>query len=119
MSFDWREYLQLAKKLAGQPVACVVEGEYRSGVSRAYYAAYCYARKRARDQLGFRPSHKADDHWRIRDFLEKHGQSAAAKSLLDLRDARTTCDYDDTTSTDPALLLLKAICDAQDVIEGL
>jgi len=44
--FDWREYVQLARKLAGESVTCIAEAEYRSGVSRAYYGAYCYAQAR-------------------------------------------------------------------------
>ena len=51
MSFDWKEYLNLAYFLSGRREKTYSpEGGYRSAVSRAYYAAFCYARNHARDR---------------------------------------------------------------------
>ena len=42
MSFDWTEYLHLAKELANQKTdkPSSPEAKYRSSISRAYYAAH-------------------------------------------------------------------------------
>ena len=49
MSFDWSEYLNLAKKLirAGSTLSAN-EACQRTAISRAYYAVYCQARNLAR-----------------------------------------------------------------------
>ena len=45
MSFDWHEYLVLARELAGSPtVPSIEEARLRSAISRAYYAAFGRAR---------------------------------------------------------------------------
>lgn len=45
MSFDWQEYLVLARELAGSPtVPSTEEARLRSAISRAYYAAFGRAR---------------------------------------------------------------------------
>jgi hypothetical protein len=54
MPFDWREYLNLARQLAGlQGSDYSQEAVERSAVSRAYYAAFCWARNYAEKNLGF------------------------------------------------------------------
>jgi len=74
----------------------------------------------AMHKLGFRPSGKPSDHRLLREFLQDSGYSAIATALLDLRDARNTCDYDDDISPqDPGLLLLKALLDADAIIAEL
>ena len=45
MKFDWEEYFNLAKELAGT----TEEAKLRSAVSRAYYSAFCLARNYLRD----------------------------------------------------------------------
>lgn len=51
MSFDWSEYLSIARKLAGQATASSSdEAKKRSAISRAYYAAFCSARNHLRDK---------------------------------------------------------------------
>lgn len=45
MNFDWEEYFNLAKELAGT----TEEAKLRSAVSRAYYSAFCLARNYLRD----------------------------------------------------------------------
>jgi len=42
MSFDWSEYLDIARELAGQATASSsAEAKKRCAISRAYYAAFC------------------------------------------------------------------------------
>jgi len=42
MKFNWSEYLDLAKELAGRKNINVSdEAKFRSSISRAYYASYC------------------------------------------------------------------------------
>ena len=44
MPFNWREYLELARFLAGQAgPGFSQEAAARAAISRAYYAAYGYA----------------------------------------------------------------------------
>jgi hypothetical protein len=51
MSFDWSEYLNLARNLAGQTTTPPnQEAALRSAISRAYYAAFCTARNHVRDR---------------------------------------------------------------------
>jgi len=51
MSFNWSEYLNIARELAGQAMASSSdEAKKRSAISRAYYAAFCSARNHLRDK---------------------------------------------------------------------
>ena len=51
MNFDWSEYLNIARELAGQATASFsAEAKKRSAISRAYYAAFCSARNHLRDR---------------------------------------------------------------------
>jgi len=51
MSFDWSEYLNIARELAGQAMALSsAEAKKRCAISRAYYAAFCSARNYLRDK---------------------------------------------------------------------
>jgi hypothetical protein len=107
MPFDWRAYFKLAKfliKLASTAFARIIlsdfarEALWRSGVSRAYYAAYCHVRNYARDRLGFQPRRSADDHAKLREHLRRNqGYIEIADLLNQLRSWRNNCDYDDIT----------------------
>lgn len=51
MSFDWSDYLILAKELAGLETSPASnEAKLRSAISRAYYATFCLARDHLRDK---------------------------------------------------------------------
>jgi uncharacterized protein (UPF0332 family) len=51
MSFDWTQYLFLAQELLKDSLSSSNnEAMLRSGISRAYYAAFCSARNFLRDQ---------------------------------------------------------------------
>ena len=105
MPFDWRAYFKLAKflvKLASTAFARIILSDFarealrRSGISRAYYAAYCHVRNHARDRLGFQPRRSADDHAKLREHLRRNqGYIEIADLLNQLRSWRNNCDYDD------------------------
>lgn len=122
MAFDWSEYLLFARKISGEAVCCSEEAELRSAISRAYYAAFCCARNRARDALGFVPSGKGVDHQRVPEFYARRGATDIERWLKALRESRNTCDYFDTmpaTSEGLPHMLSMAIADAQAVIGAL
>jgi uncharacterized protein (UPF0332 family) len=111
--FDWREYLKLAKELAGlQGSGYSQEAAERSAVSRAYYAAFCWARNYAEKNLAFTPQGTADDHKRLREHLSRRGHKKLASDLNRLRGWRNKCDYDDDVSN-----LLQLVSDIIKVAE--
>ncbi len=96
MAFDWREFLRLARALANRTGSGYsAEAADRTAVSRAYYAAYCWARNYAASQLGFQPTGRPEDHKRLREHLKHHGKPRVASHLNKLRVWRTNCDYYD------------------------
>lgn len=120
MAFDWKEYLDLARFLQGKSeVRYSQEAAFRSAVSRAYYAAYCYARNYAHDQHGFMPSKGSQDHTLVREHFRKRGYIDIANDLDDLRQLRNNCDYDDTIMGDFNQLVQSAIMNTEDVFAKL
>lgn len=96
MSFDWREFLNLARLLKDEPYAkCNKESAYRTAVSRAYYAAFCHARNYARDNQGYTSIKDEDDHKNIRKHFRLYNMYKIAQWLDNLRVWRNQCDYDD------------------------
>ena len=118
MSFDWTEYLKLARYLHGEPSTYSQEAAYRSAASRAYYAAFCHARNYAQDQHGFAPNYRAEDHKDLRSHFECWGMGGIARKLDSLRQWRNRCDYRDTVSN-ISRLAASAIKDADAVISRL
>ena len=99
MPFDWREYLDLARELAGlRGYGYSQEAAERTAVSRAYYAAFCWARNYAEKNLGFQPEGKSSDHTKLREHFQKKGYPELASDLNKLRGWRNACDYDDQVS---------------------
>jgi len=93
--FDWREYLELAKALAGmQTAGYSQEAAERSAVSRAYYAAFGCARNYAQNALGFTPQAGSEDHRRLREHFRQQGLLRLASDLNRLRARRNACDYE-------------------------
>jgi uncharacterized protein (UPF0332 family) len=119
MSFDWREYLKLAKHLSGlKGTACSREAIDRSVVSRAYYSAFCWARNYAQELLGFRGKGTAEDHRSLRNHLKQTGRADVAADLNILRRWRNRCDYDDQVDKLDRKVA-KAIAAADKVIQRL
>ncbi len=91
MSFDWSEYLRLAKDLAKKSG----EAELRSAISRAYYAVFIKARNLliSRNVLVTR---SGMDHQLVPETLKARGKKKAKMvglSLERLRDDRRRADY--------------------------
>lgn len=59
MPFDWRDFLSLAKELSNYPkTSSLQEAAARFAVSRAYYAAFCWATDYASKDLAFKGAAK-------------------------------------------------------------
>jgi hypothetical protein len=108
MSFNWAEYLSLAEAFCGVLVSGPpggIEAHQRSGVSRAYYAAYVLARNRLRDVDGV-PITGSNPHKFVSDHYATHGDPRRAQIGIELgrlRTARNRCDYDDIVRQLPRL----------------
>lgn len=76
MSFDWSQYLNLANVLHGERGKLAHEEAcLRTAISRAYYAAFCAARNRARDIDGAVFENSGMDH----ELVRKHYLSSLDK----------------------------------------
>ena len=108
MSFNWDEYLSLAEVLCGVSVSgspAGIEAHQRSGVSRAYYAAYVSARNRLRDIDGI-PITGSNPHRFVADQYVAQRDPRRVQIGIELgrlRAARNRCDYDDAVQRLPAL----------------
>ena len=130
MAFDWKEIPpfpplikggrgDLAHFLNGQSgVDFSLEASSRAAVSRAYYAAFCYARNYAHSKHGFSPTFTGRDHKLIRTFFIRKGLGNIASNLATLHQWRKQCDYDDTIYNFPKMLK-SALQDAQEIFRNL
>ncbi|GIV21495.1 MAG: hypothetical protein KatS3mg023_3246 [Armatimonadota bacterium] len=119
MSFDWVEFLALARNLQGRSGASYsTEAANRTAVSRAYYAAFCHARNYAENRLGFRRTGTGRDHKLLRDHLRTRGTpwDEICEYLEDLQKWRGQCDYDDMIQN-MGILVSNAIDTAEKIIE--
>jgi len=101
VSFDWIEYLNLARSLVGQSTAFPSEeAKKRCAISRAYYAALLIARTHLASQSPpVIPTHQDNIHKFVPDELQKtHSRDAqkAAADLTRMRKDRAKADYDNT-----------------------
>ncbi|NMX21032.1 hypothetical protein C5S30_01045 [ANME-1 cluster archaeon GoMg4] len=98
MTFDWSEYLKLARELAGENGSSAnEEARLRSSISRAYFAAYCVARKCLIDKGQGIPG-GPKGHRYICNFLQEsifEEEKQAGEDLDRLRNRRNQADYDD------------------------
>lgn len=99
MSFKWSEYLVLAETLF-QSRAKFPDEEacFRAAISRAYYAAFCAARNRAREE-GLPLNGDARDHDVVANCYAHSGIESREKIgllLSRLRGKRNRADYSDT-----------------------
>jgi hypothetical protein len=120
MPFDWHDYLDLARWLdANTPPGLSEEAAKRAAASRAYYAAFCYARNYATDYLRFVPRHDDTDHGRLRAHLRQRRRYSTADKLESLRDGRNLCDYHNDLTEDITTMLGTALQDATYVFRSL
>src|SRR5208283_5801638 len=111
-----RDFLVLAKRLA----TASAEVEWRSGVSRAYYAAFHVARD-LMESLGFNVPHAdaAHKHMAFRLGNCAHSQvEAAGKDLDILRRHRNLADYDMQPPM-PQTRAQRAVQVAEQIIQAL
>jgi hypothetical protein len=125
MPFDWVEYLALARFLHGQAGSGTSpEAAHRGSVSKAYYAAFNYARQYATRFLGFVPrtrvEDRSQDHGRLRAHLIQRRRRRVGDTLHGLRDLRNDCDYvDDLSGVDLSQIAADAIAAAEYVFQSL
>src|SRR5438128_1805721 len=118
MPFDWAEYLDLARFLLTKAGSgATPEAAQRGSVSKAYYAAFNYARQYATNFLGFVPrarvEDRSQDHGRLRAHLIQRRTRRVADTLHGLRNLRNDCDYvDDLSGVDLSLTAADAIAAA-------
>ena len=92
--FDWATFLDLAEKLAREPD----ESCQRSAVSRAYYAAYCCARNKLRDNREFTPTGRGTDHDKVWELFQKSTEKERRRIGClgnGLKIMRSQVDYED------------------------
>ena len=97
MSFDWSEYLNVARQLLGYGTSPQTgEGSLRSAVSRAYYGAFCTARNHLRDKESLVIPRGRNVHIWVQDQFQ-NGRDSVRKdigaTLNRLREARNKADY--------------------------
>lgn len=97
---NWRDFLALASRLAAGPT----EADWRSAVSRAYYAAFHVARELLAG-LNFTVPRADRAHQYLVFRLSNAGEptvESAGRDLDTLRRLRNRADYDDAPSVTPA-----------------
>lgn len=97
MKFDWQKYLELAQELIEGDTN---EAKQRSSISRAYYAAFCYARNYLRDYLDFKPRNDKNEHQAVIKEFQKYDRKnrkmiEIGNDLSRLRLDRNKADYND------------------------
>jgi len=120
MPFDWKAFLDLARELHTRSrEAANPEAFLHTALSRAYYAAFCYARNYAQDYLKFDPRGDPDDHGRLRHNLRSKRRGGTATRLDRLRQWRNESDYHDEMRIDLLIAVEAAIAEAAYVFTSL
>lgn len=123
MSFDWADYLELAKNLYASPTSPgPEEASLRSATSRAYYAALHLATEHALAE-GYVPSYSGDDHQGVSRHFRQSGADRIRKKIasdLDrMRKSRNQADYDPELSQTPRAMADLTIKSAEQTIAAL
>ena len=99
MSFNWSEYLNLARELAGKdPNPATQEAKLRSAISRSYYAAFIHARNFLRDSEDITIPRQNSHQFVISQFTNSPTDERRRKlgaKLQILRGYRRQADYED------------------------
>ena len=99
MSFDWTQYLFLARELTkGSTSSSNHEAKLRSAISRAYYAAFCNARNFLRDDRKEVIPSTGVAHGIVKDIFGGSTDKIELEIEADLdrlRIDRNKADYDD------------------------
>lgn len=132
MKFNWSEYLDLAKELAGMKNINVSdEAKFRSSISRAYYASYCklycYLRDVERDDSLPKGEEAHKGHKYVRDKFvdsEEEVYRKIGQNLSRLLTDRIKADYRDNIFTTSSISSLSSLAQldllyAADIISKL
>lgn len=122
MSFDWHEYLNLARELQrNKQMGSAEEARLRSAVSRAYYAAYHAARKRL-EQDGDKGLHEAEQPhayvWQQFKLSTQPERREIGTKGKRLKLQRCDADYESTVANWRATTI-KAILESERVFDEL
>ena len=118
MSFDWCDFLVLARELQKQAATSIgPEAWLRSSLSRAYYAAFQIARQDLRLKGRYVPGPRDNVHAYVRDAYKQDGDPSRRKigmHLDRLRQDRNAADYEEVVSglepmASSALILAKRV----------
>jgi uncharacterized protein (UPF0332 family) len=95
MMFCWSQFLDVAKYLKAQAEsdALPLEAAYRCSISRAYYAAFGYSLRHAKDTMRYIPKNSGADHILIREFYQSQGKTDIKRKLQRLHQWRKDADY--------------------------
>lgn len=100
MSFDWSQYLNVAKELTGDKTTPANQkAKLRAAISRAYYAAFIKARNHLRDQEGHLIPTTGVAHRYVSDQFDLSPdpvRQVVVEDLVKLRIYRRQADYVDT-----------------------
>lgn len=123
MSFEWADYLELAKNLSASPASPgPEEAALRTATSRAYYAALHLASQRAQAE-GYIPTYSGDDHQGVsRHFRTSSADRVRKKIATDLdrmRKSRNQADYDLALTQTPRAMADLTIKSAEQTISAL
>lgn len=118
-SFDWEDYLLLAKQFQQNPIpnAWCHNALCRTMVSRAYYGAFMYARRRAERIKG--DFSGVNIHEQVIGYYsnsDSKNHRKAGTFLKVLKDKRVECDYFDHLTDDPNTMANKSIRLAETII---
>lgn len=115
--FDWTEFLNLARQIAGNMGLSVSqEARLRSAISRAYYAEYHRASRLAFPDRGPRGF---GSHSEVRDFFltsDDPTQRGLGVKLQRLHGNRRKADYQSTISGDLSRMTEDSLNDAEELI---
>jgi uncharacterized protein (UPF0332 family) len=121
MSFDWSDYLALAKeKMAITNEFADQEAVYRCVISRAYYGVYCQARNCVRDVD--KAKFHGNDHQALQSYLKKHPHKTRKKlglQLQSLHQHRIKADYHDDLDEQAVNKASRAISSAHEIAKAL
>ena len=125
MTFDWLEYLNLAKDIVSvRPISSIPEEKRRTSISRAFYAAYGLARNFLRDIEGQNENRLKQQQYVIDQFISHDPDRNEVYTELDrLRDNRRRADYEDEFSgidkkVEEALYYSEFIIDRLEVLKN-
>ena len=101
MSFDWSQYLILAKELStSTALSCSEEALKRCAISRAYYSVLIQSRSKMAARLGVRPPKWGTHGWTL-DRLRLDGDRHLKQIGIELgriKKKREKADYEDDIS---------------------